>query len=136
MKCDEIQDILFDYMTRELGPAQSELVREHLRKCDRCRAAAAELQATLAALRDAARDRAGIPEHLSEKRRRRVRRALVHPVIAWLERHHAAVSIGVAVLVILIVFVYSRAKTAWSYRVPPGIPVKVLERGTEGSRDE
>ena len=130
MKCDDIHEVLFDYMTRELGPAQSDLVREHLRKCERCRAAAAEMQATLQALRDASKNFAGIPEHLSEARRKRLLRALMHPVIAWMERYHVLVSVVIALAVMVCVFAYIRARTAWSYRVPPGIPVRIMEDST------
>lgn len=132
MKCDEIRDLLFDYMSRELGSARSVLVREHVRKCAECRAAAAEMQETIRALREASRSSEGLPVHLSDVRRLRVQRAYMHPVIAWVERHHVAVSIVVAALVIITIFVRVRQRTAWNLRVPPGIPVRVIPKLPEG----
>jgi hypothetical protein len=51
LKCEEIQQVLFSYMSRELGETQSVLVREHIRKCAVCRAEAVEIEETLALLK-------------------------------------------------------------------------------------
>jgi len=96
MKCDEIQAVLLDYMTRELGGARAGLVREHLRKCESCRRTAADMQATLDLLRHAGGADAGVPDHLSDARRARLRLAFMHPILDWVYRHHIAVSIAVA----------------------------------------
>lgn len=98
MKCDEIRDLLFDYMCRELGQARSALVREHLRKCPDCQAASAEIQSTLDIL-GKARSATGVPDHLSPKHRARIIRASMHPVLDWIERH-ALVSIIAAVIIL------------------------------------
>ena len=108
MKCEEIRSVLFEYLTRELGPARSDLVREHLRKCDRCQAEAVQIQATIRMLRSAAEDRAGLPDRLSEERRARMRWASSHPVLDWMYERHVVVSMLVALAVIVAVVVALR----------------------------
>jgi predicted anti-sigma-YlaC factor YlaD len=97
--CGQIQEVLFDYMARELGDAQSLLVHEHLRRCDVCRREAAAMRETLDLLRagDPGRTAAG---RLSECRRRRLRRALLHPVMDWIIVHHWLVALVAALLVL------------------------------------
>jgi anti-sigma factor RsiW len=133
LPCEEIRDLLFAYMTRELGAARSELVRAHLRKCAACRAAAAELQAALDLLHAASPAPDAAPRRLSDAHRRRVRRACMHPVLARIERHHTLVSIILAALVIAAVFLAVHARRAWNYRVPAGIPVRVVPGPGGGS---
>jgi predicted anti-sigma-YlaC factor YlaD len=98
MKCDEIRDLLFDYMCRELGQARSALVREHLRKCSDCQAASAEIQSTLDVL-GKTRSETGMPAHLSPRHRARIMRASMHPALDWIE-NNVVVSLIVAVIVI------------------------------------
>lgn len=93
MACEEIQALLFDYMTRELGTGRSDLVREHLRKCTACQQAAAEMQDTLNLLHRANSGGDNVPARLSEQRRARILWALAHPVLDWMYRHHILVSI-------------------------------------------
>ncbi len=97
--CRQIQAVLFDYMARELGDGQSLLVREHLRHCDVCRREAAAMQETLELLRsqDPARNAA---THLSESRRRRLLRALLHPVMDWMVVHHWLVAVLAVILIL------------------------------------
>jgi predicted anti-sigma-YlaC factor YlaD len=99
MKCEDIQEVLFDYMTRELGQARSDLVRAHLRKCPKCQAAVKETQETLEFLKGASKVAADIPDHLSDRHRARIVRAFMHPVLDWIYRHHITVSIIVALAV-------------------------------------
>jgi predicted anti-sigma-YlaC factor YlaD len=101
MDCDEIQGLLFDYMTRELGQARSDLVREHLRKCEKCQTAARETGETLDLLQTAKKVEEGAPAKLSEDRRRRVMRSVMHPVMHWMETNHIIVSVIVAIVLIL-----------------------------------
>lgn len=101
MKCEDIQAVLFDYMSRELGGARSTLVREHLRKCDACQSSAQDIQATLDLLHSASKAETEAPEHLSDARRARIVRAFTHPVIDWIDRHHTLVSLLVALAVVI-----------------------------------
>jgi len=126
LKCEEIQSVLFEYMTRELGEGQSRLAREHLRHCPDCSRAAVEIQKTLDFLRRTSRDRSRLPEKLSEERRERIRNAVSHPVRHWIEEHHGLVSILVAVLVLLIAFLVLRKARVWERRkLERGIPVLI-----------
>lgn len=99
LKCDEIQAVLFAYMSHELGESQSVLVREHIRKCDSCRAEAAELKETLAMLNQS--DVGHTRLRLSDDRRKRIMLAVFHPVINWIDMHHKSVSIALAILVLI-----------------------------------
>ena len=99
LNCDAIQDVLTAYMSRELGDAPSLAVREHLRTCESCRREAADIQATLDALK------ATMPAHpetavLSDDRRKRLARAVMHPIQAWLIEHHRMIAL-IATCIIL-----------------------------------
>ena len=86
--CDEIQLLLFDYMSHELGDSRADLVREHLRKCEACQAAAAEMQKTVELLRKAGEAEGKADYRLSEKRHRRIHWAILHPFLDWIYRNH------------------------------------------------
>jgi len=96
-------------MTRELGEARSVIVREHIRKCDTCRREAAEMQSTFDLLRKASDEDEALPDHLNEDHRRRLLRAVMHPVLDWMARHHRLVSALVTLLVLVLVFIVLRA---------------------------
>jgi predicted anti-sigma-YlaC factor YlaD len=113
MDCHDIQGVLFDYMSRELGPARSALVREHLRKCEKCREAAAEIQETLDLLRRASQTETGIPRRLSEDRRRRMFWTFTHPVLDWIHAHHVLVSIAAALAALAALLVYLHGHRLW-----------------------
>lgn len=102
VKCSDVQDLLFDFLSKELGPSRSEYVREHLRHCLECQKAATEIQETIDLLQNAKDDEAGIPEKLSPERRARIWWALTHPFMRWVEKHHVIAS-AIAVVVVLIV---------------------------------
>ena len=97
LECKEIQEVLPAYMSRELGEAQSILIHEHLRKCETCRAEAAEIEETLALLKSS-----NTPDYLrlSDDRRKRILLAVFHPAINWIDLHHKLVSIVLAVIVL------------------------------------
>ena len=97
LTCEDLHPLLFDYMTRELGEGRSDVIREHLRKCEKCQAEAAEIQATLELLGKASRD-AGPSGRLTDARRARIVRAMLHPVLDWVYVHHILVSILVTLL--------------------------------------
>ncbi len=98
LKCDEIQAVLLAYMTHDLGETQSILVREHIRKCDSCRAEAAEIEETFSLLRQTG----GTSDHLhlSDERRKRILLAVFHPAINWIDLHHKLVSVVLAVVIL------------------------------------
>lgn len=124
-KCEEIQTVLFDYLARELGAAQSDVVREHLRRCERCRQTAAELRHTLELLHavDVAAPR--VPARLSEERHKRLRWAALHPVLDWIYGHHALVSIMVALLALGVTVALLRGRTLWRSVRNEGVTVTV-----------
>jgi len=99
--CQDIQKLLFDYMAKELGEAQSNLVREHLRKCPVCQDEAAQIQDTLDLLKSS-EDDLDLPDHLNDKHRDRITWALAHPLLDWIYRNHIAVSIVVTIIVFIL----------------------------------
>ena len=104
LTCEDYQGLLFAYMSRELGDTQSILVREHIRKCDRCRAEAAEIESTLALLKSASKTEASEASHLTDERRERILRAVFHPVMDWIGRHHKMVSVVLAIVALIVTF--------------------------------
>lgn len=110
--CDKIRAALFDYFGRELGPEQAWLVREHLRSCPDCTAEAARVERMLAALRDAPAETP--PETLPPSFRRRLARAVMHPVLDWICVHHRLVAWMTAFAVLGAVFAL-----AWHCRFKP-----------------
>ncbi len=123
LKCDDIQELLLAYMSRELGDAQSLVVREHIRKCETCRAEAAEIEATFALLRRGSEGGVEGPR-LTDERRERILRAVFHPVIDWIDVHHRLVSIALAILVLVVAFLAVRHAEIWKYEpVGEGIPI-------------
>lgn len=101
LKCDDIRELLIEYFLRELGQNRSDLVREHLRKCEDCRAAAAELSDTVDLLRSTMHDPEE-PQRLSDESRRRILHAISHPLLDWMSRHHALVSTVVVIITLLV----------------------------------
>lgn len=123
LKCEDIQELLLAYMSRELGDAQSLFVREHIRKCDCCRAEAAEIEATLALLRSGSGEDAG-GARLTDERRERILRAVFHPVIDWIDVHHRLVSILLTMLVLVVAFMAVRRAEIFKYEpIEEGIPI-------------
>ncbi len=121
MNCEDIQALLFDYMARELGDPRSTLIREHIRKCPACQQEAAAIQKTLALLEGDSHENSGRSSQLSENRRRRLRRAVMYPLLDWVYRRHVFVSVLVALALIGIVLM-----TLARIRHEPNIPA---ERG-------
>ena len=108
VKCEIIQSLLLDYLNRELDPVRSDMVWKHLKKCAECEREANEMEATLEVLRRASRVPGNAPEHLSEKHRASIVRALTHPVLHWMEKYHVVASLVVAVLIIAGIVIYLR----------------------------
>jgi len=130
--CDEVQDVLLDYLNRELGPARSQFVREHVRRCERCRAAMAELSETIAVLNLARK--APAPDRLSPERRRLMQRAVLHPVIDWILRHNRTVA--VVCTVVLLAGLILLARWAMDIEEPDisgAVPVNLSNPETVGT---
>jgi anti-sigma factor RsiW len=105
LRCEDIQMLLFAYMTRELGDVQSRVVRDHLLSCDACRQEAAEIEETLSLLRADSDAPDATTLRLSDERRERLWRAVFHPVLDWIDRHHRLVA-GVTALVVLLLTLF------------------------------
>lgn len=120
--CEDIQGVLFDYVSHELGGSRSELVHEHLRHCRGCRAAAAELRQTFEMLQSADPAPHDVPERLSDDRRARLFLALMHPVLDFVYRHHVIISViaALAGVALALVIGYHTKLWDWTYRPPPG----------------
>lgn len=112
LKCEEIQELLFEYMSRELGTARSDVVREHLRKCENCRNALSEMEFTVEFLRETSKITAP-PRRLSDKHHARLIRAMTHPVLDWIYVHHIIVSLIIALLAIGILWGVLRKTELW-----------------------
>ena len=117
VKCEIIQSLLLDYLNRELDAVRSDMVWKHLKKCAECDKEAKEMESTLAVLRRASQCPANAPEHLSEKHRASIMRALTHPVLHWMETYHVVASLVVAVLVIAGIILYLRWSEKHAVRV-------------------
>ncbi len=126
MKCEEIQAVLFEYMTRELGQARSDLVRTHLLKCSDCKEEAAEIQKTMDLLHAASKMQEGQSGHLSDDRRKKLIMAIKHPVIYWFVTHHIIISIIMTGIALLITLLMCSIKL-WSDRSDDGIPVIIIK---------
>ncbi|MBN2302782.1 MAG: zf-HC2 domain-containing protein [Lentisphaerae bacterium] len=126
LKCDDIQALLFSYMTRELGSARSDLVREHIRKCPVCQAAAADVQAALDALRDSSAFDDQLPKRLSDKRREHIVWAYTHPVMDWIDRHHVMVSMIIAAIALAAAIALVRIVEKWPENLPEPGPTVII----------
>ncbi len=122
LKCDEVQDLLLDYMSRQLGDARSAIINKHLRKCEKCRAEASEIQNTLDLLHKASAEEAEISDHLTEQRKKRILRVIIHPVIDWMHQHHKLISVIITIVVLGIIFAFLRIP-AREEEPEPSIPI-------------
>ncbi len=128
--CEDIRDLLLGYLTRELGDPRSDLIREHLRKCPACQAAAAELQATLDLLHDASSQGPAWPARLSPRHHARLVYALTHPLMDWVHTHHALVSALVTALLLALVARGLLHYHIWrSEKLDPGVTVTIGSPG-------
>jgi len=123
LRCEDIQMLIFAYMTRELGDVQSRVVREHLLTCQVCRQEASEIKETLAALRAGADD-SSEELRLSDDRRERLWRAVFHPVRDWIDHHHRLVAGLSALLTLLLTLFLLRHAAIWkTQQIEEGIPI-------------
>lgn len=113
LDCAAIRELLTDYLARELGDARSALVREHLLKCPECQTAARDMRSTLQLLHegDAAKY---APTTLSHDRRKRLRRAIMHPFIEYVYRRHGYMSFILTLLFLLLLILLFNRITLWT----------------------
>ena len=128
LPCEAIQALMLEYMQRGLGEGRSDVIREHTRRCETCRERMSDLQNTLGLL-DAAFPHGSPPDHLSDRHRARLARALMHPMLDWVYVHHILVSALVATLVIAGVVAGLRRYKVWKEGITdPGISVTIGEK--------
>ena len=123
MNCEDIRSVLFDYMSRELGQARADLVREHLRRCPDCQVEAARIRNMLDLLQEASRAGAAAPARLSDERRARIVRAFMHPVLDWIYVHHILVSALLTVAALLLLGAVLLTVRTRRAAPEPGYPV-------------
>lgn len=105
LDCGKICELLFEYMSHELGDSQSLLVREHLRHCETCSSTALKFQKTIDLMKR--HDPAGsVPTAISPKRRRHLIWLMEHPFVAKCLKHYKMTSLVVAVIVLIVAFLY------------------------------
>ena len=102
-KCEEVQAALMEFMSRELSMAKSDVVREHLRKCPDCQKEAAAMREVVEVLKGAS-GTVSAPIRLSDDRRKRLWRALMHPILNWIYNHHTLVSVILTLIALIIGF--------------------------------
>jgi predicted anti-sigma-YlaC factor YlaD len=124
MKCPEVQQRLTDYMARETEPGVTESIRAHLESCQDCRSIVRELTDTVEILLEDSRLPRPEMRCLTETRRARIRRAVRHPVLHWLESHLTPISLLIGVILV------GLAAAAANYISRERKPVPQVESGT------
>lgn len=100
VQCEDIQAVLFDYMSRELGDKQSFLVHEHLLKCAECRREAARIERAVEFLRN---DKSfAPPQKLKSAIRRKLERVFLHPALDFIYVHRHVVAATLALLIVAV----------------------------------
>lgn len=124
LRCEDVREKLLAYMTRELSESPSALVREHIRKCEICRAEAAEIENTLALLHASSDADTNPAPHLTDEQRKRILRAAFHPIMDWIDQHHRVISIMLALVVLIATFFTLRNFEIFKRQeVGDGIPI-------------
>lgn len=116
LKCEQVSGLLTDYLSRELGDAQSVAIREHLRKCPECTAKADELDQTVELLKSLTEDTIDAPKRLSEHSRDRIRRRARHPFLAWADRWQVMIYLMILGLLFTFLMMF--------FAVPPAPPLE------------
>lgn len=129
--CRDVQALIYDYMSRDLGPARSDFVREHVLRCDECRAELAAIQKTFDLLSLARK--APVPDRLSAHRRRRMSRAVMHPVVDWICNHSFVVAFASTLFAVLIAVLILRWAMQIDYRDDSdAVPIDLTPRDIPG----
>ena len=126
VECDDIQPLLFDYMSRELGEGRAAIVREHLRKCKTCQALAKDIQATIDLLHTTSKAGPKQAERLTESRRKKIIWAFTHPIISWMYKHIWLVSVVGALFLFVAVWAFARIMIESRFAPLKGEPVTVI----------
>ncbi|MDD4870011.1 MAG: zf-HC2 domain-containing protein [Kiritimatiellae bacterium] len=126
MRCEDIQPLLFDYMSRELGEGRAAIVREHLRKCKTCQVVAKDIQATLDLLHTASKAEPKQTERLTDKRRKKIVWAFTHPVMSWMAKHMFFISVIAAIITIISVAAFMRFMLEKHFAPIKGKPITVI----------
>lgn len=104
ISCDKIRDALTDYAMGDLSAERAWLISEHIRGCRDCAEEYRRIVHALDALRGVPQVES--PSSLNASSRRRLKIAVMHPVLDWIYRHHklvawlVAISIFIAVMAI------------------------------------
>ena len=122
MKCEDMQELFLDFATRELGGARTDIVRDHLEKCETCQSAYREVQETVEFLRKSSLSETDMPDKLSSDHQARLTRALTHPVREWISTHHTVISIIIAIVAVALTVVCVR-------KLKPRSRFKIKDRG-------
>ena len=133
--CGQIRELLFAYLTHELGDAQSLLVREHLRHCPDCATEAREMQETVDLIKqnDPA---ASVATRFAPKRRKRLIWLMEHPFIAKCIKHNRITSLVVMIVVLAILFAILWSLRIYREEVTALPPVRLeLPKGEEKLKD-
>lgn len=114
--CGKIRELLFAYLSHELGEGQAVLVHEHLRHCKACSEEALKIQRTLDILKshDPA---ASVAAEFSPRRRQRLIWLMAHPFIAKCIKHHIATSLILSA--IFVAALLSALLLLWRREEPP-----------------
>lgn len=126
VECADIQVLLFDYMSRELGEGRAAIVREHLRKCRACQVLARDIQATMDLLQTASKAGSTQKERLTESRRNKIIWSFTHPLLCWMHKNILLVSIFGAALLFVAVWFFSRFMIESRFAPLKGDPVTVM----------
>lgn len=118
--CEKIQEVLFDYLAHELNNDMSWLVHEHLRGCKACASEAARLAKTMDILK--ASPAPSTLEHLKPTIRKRLQRALLHPLLEWIYVHRRLVAWSTALLITALILII-----AYYYRTQPEFTIYWLK---------
>ncbi len=127
MKCTDIQAHLFAYITHDAGQERTELIKKHLGHCSNCQAEAKQIKDAINFLNSTHKIE-NIPTQLSEKRKKLIARAFMHPIIDFIYRHHITMSIIAAIITITITLCVLRQVKVWhSEQLDTGIPVSIAQ---------
>ncbi len=116
------EERLTPFLLGDLPAAEADVVRQHLAECAACRAAAAQLGPTLAALQSAlAADRANTPRLTPQRRRRVLAARPPNRAIFWLRASHPLLRLAAGLVLIAgVAALFVTSQKGGPYRVPQG----------------
>jgi len=126
VECQDIQPLLFDYMSLELGEGRAAIVREHLRKCRNCQILAKDMQATIDLLHETSKTESKNQERLTDGRRKKIIWAFTHPIISWIHKNILIFSVVSAAIVLTALWFFSKFLVESRLAPLAGEPVTVI----------